>query len=128
MIRVLAAILATILATIAFLSMAPLVHATDFAIERGDTAQVRTPSVMASHCLAPCADGIRCLHVCADCIVVLPGQAETAVLVKSKTKGSPGNFMTFNLSRALYRPPKSGWNDRTTERRTQPKRNARCVN
>lgn len=111
MIRVLVAILATI----GFLSVAPAVHATGSAMGGGAVAHDRTPSVMVSHSQVPCAGGSPCLHVCADCIPVLPGKADTAVLVESETKRSPGNLITFNLSWALYRPPKSGCTPRTTE-------------
>ncbi|MBC7478583.1 MAG: hypothetical protein H7317_10875 [Pseudorhodobacter sp.] len=109
-------LLAALVATIGFLSMAAAGHATGCAMESGLVAQDQTLAVRIGHCQA-CAGGSRCRPVCANCILVLPGQVDTAVPVQSKTKGGPVNLITFNLSWALYRPPKSGStpNDGTVE-------------
>ena len=105
-----------VLATTGFLSMPLAVQATGSAMGKGDVVLDETPFVMVGHTPVPCAGGSRCLHICANCILVLPGKANTGVLVESKTKGGRGNLITFNLSWALYRPQKSGCN---TERRNR---------
>ena len=101
-------LLAVVLAMIGFLSIAPVLHANDFATGRGAVSHGGTPSFMADGLQAQCVGGTPCLLDCAACFPAPAGQAGDNVLAESKTNTSTEHFASFDLSWRLYRPPKAG--------------------
>lgn len=102
-------LLAAVLATVGFLSMAAAGHATGSAMGGGPVAHggTTTPS-MADTSQARCQGGNSCLLLCATCFPAPRGQADNALLAKSKTTNSLDRLAGFDLSWLLYRPPKAG--------------------
>lgn len=101
-------LLAAILATVGFLSMAPAGHATGSAMGVGPVAHAGTTPSMADNSQARCQGGNPCLLLCATCFLAPRGRADNAVLAVSKTTNSLDRLAGFGLSWLLYRPPKAG--------------------
>lgn len=101
-------VLAVIVATVGFLSMAPAGHATGSAMDGGVVAHRSASPTMVGDFPARCQGGNPCLLVCAACFPVPREQAGNAVLADSKTRSGLDRLVSFDLSWLLYRPPKAG--------------------
>lgn len=100
-------VLAVIVATVGFLSMAPAGHAAGSAMDGGLVAHRSASPSMVGDLPARCQGGNPCPLVCAAYFPV-PCEQANAVLADSKTRSGLDRLVSFDLSWLLYRPPKAG--------------------